>query len=190
MLRNKKILFAAFAAILTIVFFTYQITAQNSGNDKHKNHLSKNPADWNNSNVPQKYWLSDSQINKINDIQIRYDDKIQPQIEKLYNLRDEAYQYGNRDNAEYKKVREYRNQINQLEEQIYNTRMQARNEIGNVLAKGQRPYYRNYAFNNWWNWDMDGWCNWDMDRYMMGDMYYQGEMHNNSGMSHRGCGCW
>lgn len=182
MLRNKKILFAALAAVLTTVFFTYQIIAQNSGNDKHNNH--HNSSDWNDSNVPQKYWLSEAQITKIDDIQKRYDEKIQPQIEKLYNLRDEAYQYGNSDNVEYKKVREYRNQINQLEEQIYDVRLKARNEIRNILVKGQRPYYWNFAFNNWWTWDMDGWCNWDMDRYMNDDMYSRG------GMRGMGRCCW
>ncbi len=183
MLRSKKILLAALATVLTIVFFTYQITAQNSGKDKYKNHLS-NPTDLNNSNVPQKYWLTDEQITKIDDIRNKYDEKIQPQIEKLYNLRDEANEYSNSDKAEYKKVREYHSQINQLEKQIYDMRLEARNEIGNVLAKGQRPYYRGYAFNDWWTWNMDGWCRWDMDRYMMDDMYYHG------GTNHRGMGCW
>lgn len=185
MLLNKKIWLAALAVILTIAFFTYQSTAQSIENDKLNNHLSNSQSDWNNSSVPQKYWLTEDQISKINNIRTEYDDKIQPQIEELYNLRDEAYEYGNNDNVEYKKMREYRNQINQLEEQIYDMRLEARDKIRGTLVKGQRPYYRDYAFNNWWTWDMDNWCRWDMDRYMMDDSYYRSGTNHHSGRC-----CW
>lgn len=109
---------------------------------------------WWNANVPQQYWLSSEQISKISAIRQKYDNKILPLRQKLMALIMETRGYSAQPDANINKIKDYQKQIRKLQAKIDNLRSDARAEINKVLTKGQRAYYGDYAFGNWWTGNM------------------------------------
>ncbi len=101
-----------------------------------------------NRNVPEKYWLSARQIDKIRETRSNYDDRIFPLQQKLYSLRIEAQGYASDPDADAAKIRSYNEDIRGLQGQIDNFRLDARAEFAKVLSKDQRAYFSNDF--DWW----------------------------------------
>ncbi len=120
-----------------------------------------------NHNVPEKYWLTPQQIDKVGEIRSNYGDKIFPLDQKLYSLRIEARGYASDPDADLGKIKSYREEIRDLEGKIDDLRLDARGEINKVLSNEQRGY-----FSDNFDW-------WDSGRGMMNGM---GGMGNGYGM--------
>jgi len=146
MSRNQKFFSVLGLTVLSLVLIFS--LAYSQGNGMHGNGKwlnSDNPELWN-ANIPQQYRLSSDQISKIISIRKKYDDKIQPLRQQLWDLKVEARKYSAQPDADIKKIKDYRKKIRNLQAKIEDLRLDARAEINKVLTKDQRAYFGNYAF--------------------------------------------
>ena len=96
-----------------------------------------------NNNVPAQYALTADQITKIEKTRVKYNEKILPLQNKLRALRIEFRGYDSRYDAEIGKIKSHRTQIRNLEDKIYDLRLNARGEINKLLTKEQKLYFYN-----------------------------------------------
>lgn len=180
MLTSNKKWFAGIAVVIAVLAVSLVLFAQE--NPKKNNSMNHTyDSSWWNSNVPEKYWLSDDQISQVNKIKAEYDDLIQPEIEKLNSMRGDYSDYQQQDEISSKRIREYQSQIRGIEDNIYSLKMEAGNKIKKVLNKNQRAYFNDTRIG-WWDGFYDR-CGWDY-----GDMDYG--MRNHGRMSNNGRCCW
>lgn len=156
--------FAGIAIIIVVLFVSLTLLAQNRSkknavsNSYNSSYGNPSLRDWN-ANIPEKYWLSDEQINQVNKIKTEYDRLIQPEIEKLNTVRGDFSDYRQQDDINSKRIREYQNQISGIKDNIYSLRMEAEGKIRKVFTSSQKVYYNDSRFG-WW----DGFyerCGWD-----------------------------
>ena len=149
MLISNKKWFVGIAIVVVVLFVSLTLFGQdhqkknNSGN--HTNNSS-----WWNSNIPEKYWLSDEQINQVNKIKTDYDDLIQPEIKKLNTVRGDFSDYRQQDDINSKRIREYQSELRGIEDNIYSLRMEAEGKIRKVFTNSQKVYYNDSRFG-WWD---------------------------------------
>lgn len=139
---------------------------------------------WWNYNISTQYSLSADQITRMNDIRTQNQQQFLPLQNELNSLRIEMRGYASRNDADVNEIKKYRSQIRDLEDQIADLRLDARNKINKIFTKEQRAYF-NQGNYGWW--DMDsGW--WHKDCGMRHDGY---GMHRREMMSgwQGGC-CW
>lgn len=174
MLTLNKKWFAGIATVIVILLVTLTLLGQDhSKKNNPMNHTYD--SSWWNSNVPEKYRLSDDQINQVNKIKSEYDDLIQPEIEKLSTVRGDYSDYQQQDEISSKRIREYQSEIRGIEDNLYSLKMEVGNKIRKVLNKGQRTYYNDSVFNGW----CDDW-GWNYSSYMGYETRNRGNMHNNN----------
>ncbi len=179
MLTLNKKWFGGIAIVIAALLVSLTLFAQSQ---PRKNNSTNHTYDssWWNSSVPEKYWLSDNQINQLNKIKTEYDGIIQSEIEKLNSVRGDFSDYRQQDDMNSKRIREYQNQIRGIEDNIYSLRMEAESKIRKVFVNGQKAYFNDSRYG-WW----DGFyerCGWDYT-----DIDYGMRQHN--GMYD--CGrCW
>ncbi len=144
---NKKLLGGITIAIV-ILLVSLTLLAQN----QPKNNAVSNSynSSYLNANIPEKYWLSDEQINQVNKIKTEYDGLIQPEIEKLNTVRGDFSDYRQQDDINSKRIREYQNQISGIEDNIYSLRMEAEGKIRKVFTNSQRIYFNDSRIG-WWD---------------------------------------
>ncbi|MDF1613117.1 hypothetical protein [Stygiobacter electus] len=196
MLTSKKRWFTGIAAVIavlvvSVVLFAQEHPKKNNSMD-HTYDLS-----YRNSNVPEKYWLTDEQISQANKIKKEYDELIQPEIEKLNTVRGYFSDYQQQDDINSKRIREYQSEIRGIEDNIYSLKMEAGNKIKKVLNKSQRKYYNDSVFNGWcdgWTWDYNGYMDYGLrnhgyTEYGWGCGYMDSETRNHGRMYSHG-GCW
>jgi|GEM_PF-2748176 Spy/CpxP family protein refolding chaperone len=157
MLTSNKKRFGGIAAAIVILLVSLTLLAQN----QPKNNATSNSygSSYWNANIPEKYWLSDDQINQVNKIKTEYDDLIQPEIEKLNSVRGDYSDYRQQDDISSKRISEYQSQMRGIEENIYSLRMEAESKIRKVFTNNQKVYY-NDSRSGW----RDGFyerCSWD-----------------------------
>lgn len=106
MLTSNKKWFAGIAIGIVVLLVSLTLFAQNQ---PKKNNTTNRIYDssWWNSNVPEKYWLNDDQVNQVNKIKAEYDELIQPEIEKLNSVRGDFSDYKQQDEISSKRIREY-----------------------------------------------------------------------------------
>ncbi|MFA7421887.1 MAG: hypothetical protein WCZ90_19550 [Melioribacteraceae bacterium] len=162
MLTSNKKRFGGIAVAIVILLISLTLLAQNQQN-KSATSNSYGSSYWN-ANVPEKYWLSNDQINHVNKIKTEYDDLIQPEIEKLNSVRGDYSDYRLQDDISSKRIREYQSQIRGIEENIYSLRMEAESKIRKVFTNSQKAYYNDSRFG-WWGefYERCGWDYADMD---------------------------
>lgn len=147
-------------------------------------------AGWWNYKIPTQYSLSPDQITRMNDIRTQNQQQILPLQNQLSSLRIEMRGYASGNDADVNKIKEYRNQIRDLEDKISDLRLNSRSEMNKILTKEQRAYL-NQGNYGWWDMD-NGW--WHMGRGMMSDYGYNDcdyDMRGRGmvGNNWRG-GCW
>ena len=178
MSRNRKIVFVILIALLGIVGLFSLSNAQ--GYCYWDNwEMSAGPGWWNNT-ISDQYALSADQANRMNSIRTQAQEKTLPLQNQLHSLRVEMRGYASRYDVDSNKIKNYRNQIRDLEDQIADAHLNARDKINKVLTKEQRVYFNQGSYG-WWDMD-NGW--WHMGREMV---------HNNSKMMgnwQRGGYCW
>ena len=135
---------------------------------------------WNN-NVPAQYVLTAEQITQIGKIRTKYNEKILPLQNELRALRIEFRGYDSRYDAETGKIKSYRKQIRDIEDKIYDLRLDARGKISKVLTKEQRLYFNDGKYG-WWDSEQGWWHSGGHDMMNSGRM---GRMMGRSGNS-----CW
>lgn len=187
MLTSNKKWFTGIAIVIVVLIVSLTLLGQENPKKNNSGNHTNNPSWWN-SNVPEKYWLSDDQINQVNKTKTEYDDFIQPEIEKLNTVRGDFSDYQEQDDINSKRIREYQSEIRGIEDNIYSLKMEAGNKIRKVLNKSQRTYYNDSVFNGW----CDGW-GWNYSGYMDYGKGKHGYM--DSGMKNRSCThnnrcCW
>jgi len=180
MLTSNKKWFAGIAITIVVLLASLTLFSQ----DHSKSNNSQNriyDSSWWNSNVPEKYWFNDDQVNQVNKIKAEYDELIQPEIENLNSVRGDLSDYQQQDDISSKRIREYQTELRGIEDNIYSLKMEARNRIKKVLNKNQRAYYNDSRIG-WWDGFYDR-CGWDYR-----DMDYG--MRNHGRMSNNGRCCW
>ncbi len=189
MLISNKKWFVGIAIVVVVLFVSLTLFGQdhqkknNSGN--HTNNSS-----WWNSNIPEKYWLSDEQINQVNKIKTDYDDLIQPEIKKLNTVRGDFSDYRQQDDINSKRIREYQSELRGIEDNIYSLRMEAEGKIRKVFTNSQKVYYNDSRFG-WWDgfYERCGWDYADNGYGMRNHGYEDYGMRQHNGMND--CGrCW
>jgi Spy/CpxP family protein refolding chaperone len=111
---------------------------------------------WWNSNVPAQYALSAEQVDKINKLHQKYNQKINPLQKELRLLRNESRGYSSQYNADIDKVKDYRQQMRELEGEIADYRLDVRKDINKLLTKEQQPFFAANGYG-WWDMDDDCW---------------------------------
>lgn len=132
-----KVLFIS--AVFGLVALSTQAFSQNSCN------WNNGPA-WRSSNIPAQYALTADQVTKIEKTRVKYNEKILPLQNELRTLRIEFRGYDSRYDAEIGKIRAHRKQIRNLEDKIYDLRLNARGEINKLLTKEQKLYFNNGGY--------------------------------------------
>jgi len=138
---------------------------------------------WWNTNLPSQYQLSADQVVQLNKYRVDFNQKIIPLQKELRALQIEMRGYVNRNNADPAKIKEYRNQIRDLQDQIANIRIDARKNMSGIFTDEQRGYFNDKRVG-WWVGVYER-CGWDY-----GDMMYDIDYGYNGRAGYRGNGCW
>lgn len=189
MLISNKKWFAGIAIVIVVLFVSLTLFGQNHSKKNNSGNHTNNSSWWN-SDVPEKYWLGDDQINQVNKIKTEYDELIQPEIEKLNSAHGDYADYQLQDNINSKRIREYQSQIKGIEDNIYSLKMEAGSKIRKVLTNSQRVYFNDSRFG-WWDgfYERCGWDYADRGYGMRNHGYVDYGMRNHGGMYN--CGrCW
>lgn len=190
MLTSNKKWFAGIAIGIVVLLVSLTLFAQNQSS-KYNTMNRIDDSSWWNSNVPEKYWLNDGQVNQVNKIKTEYDELIQPEIENLNSMRGNFYDYKQQDDISSKRIREYQSQLREIEDNIYSLKMEAGNKIRKVLTNNQRAYFNDSRIG-WWDgfYDRCGWDYADMDYGMRNHGYMDYDMRDHCRMyNNRRC-CW
>ncbi|MCB0747955.1 MAG: hypothetical protein KDC90_10885 [Ignavibacteriae bacterium] len=178
--------------IFAVLLVSITLFAQNQPNKNNSTNRIYDPSWWN-SNVPEKYSLNDDQVSQVNKIKAEYDELIQPEIEKLNSVRGDFSDYQQQDDISSKRIREYQNQIREIEDNIYSLKLEARNKIGKMLNKDQRVFYNDSRIG-WWDgfYDRCGWdyADMDYDNRMGNNGYMDYGMRDHDRMDNNGRCCW
>lgn len=161
MLTLNKKWFTGIAVLIAVLAVSLVLFAQEQ---PKKNYTMDHNYHWN-YNIPEKYQLSDDQINQLDKIKSEYDDLIQPEIEKYYSVRKDYSTYQQQDEISSKRIREYQTELRDIEDNIYSLKKEAASKMRNVFGKDQRPYYNNYVYNDWcddWGWNYSGYMEYGM----------------------------
>lgn len=127
MLRIIKLPTISALVVAGLIFLSFPVFAHGGDNDGHCGNYKFN-----------KSKLSDEQINKIDKIQDRYNDKTVQLQQKLNTLETEAYNYTLNDIVDIDRVRQYRQQIRDLNGEIDDLRLNALKESADILPKDQQ----------------------------------------------------
>ncbi|MBU2493303.1 MAG: hypothetical protein KJ571_11815 [Bacteroidetes bacterium] len=177
---NKKKYFLTISLIVTgIILFSTAVFAQGYWNSNNDYNLG-----WWNNNVPSQYQMQPDQIEEMNDLKIEYDQKIIPLQNELRALRTEMRGYMNRTDFDPSQVKDYRNQIRGIQDQIADYRLDYRKNMNNLLTDNQRIYFNNSS-NGWWDGFYDR-CDWNYAYMDYDNDYYYDDWSNRN----RGHGCW
>jgi Spy/CpxP family protein refolding chaperone len=185
MLRYFKKWFAGIAIVFAVLLGSLTLFAQNQSNKYHNMNRTYDSSWWN-YNVPNQYQMQPDQIQEMNDLRLEYDKEIIPLKNELRALRIEMRGYMNRSDFDPDQVKDYRNQIRDIEDQIAVYRLDYRKNMNNLLTDDQKTYFSNSS-NGWWDGFYDR-CGWDYSEmeYRMGNrghMDYdnrdRGRMYNN-----------
>lgn len=180
MLTLNKKWFAGFAVVIAVLAVSLVLFAQeNPKKNNSRNHIYD--SSWWNYNVPSQYQMQPKQIQEMNDLKLEYDKEIIPLQNELQTLRIEMSKYMNRSDFDPDQVKDYRNQIKEIEDQIAEYRLDYRKNMNNLLSDNQRIYFNNSS-NGWWDGFYDR-CGWDY-----ADMDYG--MRNHGRMYNNGRCCW
>ncbi|MFZ0456055.1 MAG: periplasmic heavy metal sensor [Ignavibacteriaceae bacterium] len=174
MSRIKNLSIIAALAIAGLLLLSFPVFAHGGGNNGYCGNYTYNNNKQNNTQ------LSKEQTQKIDKIQDKYNDEALPLRQKLNTLRTEAYNYSLNNNTDIDKVKDYRQQIRDLQGKIDDLRLDALAEIDKVVPEDQQDNYNNY-FNQCWG-DTNGNSNYGM----MGNGSY--EMMNGNGSYGYGMG--
>lgn len=117
--------------------------------------------------------LSKEQLNKIDQIQDKYNKETIPLIQNLNLLNTKAYNYSLDNNTDIEKIKETRKDIRETQGKIDDIRFDELAEINKVLPEDQQQSYDNYLYQCWGN-------NGYMNNSMMGNGMYG--MMNGYGM--------
>ncbi|GBD91357.1 hypothetical protein BMS3Abin04_02084 [bacterium BMS3Abin04] len=157
MLNKKKYLSAAIITVLSLLFIITSLQAQGYWDRS----CDYNDIGWWNNNVPSQYSYSSEQMNEMNKIRSEYDQKIVPLQNNLRNQRIALRDLRNSSNYDADKSSEYRKNIQDIENQIYNLRIDARKDMSALLTDTQKQYFNSSSTGYWDNfYDR---CGWDYD---------------------------
>lgn len=173
--RSKKT--AILIAVISLVTLSTSIFAQG-----YRCNDGDYGMGWWNTNLPSQYKLSSDQVAELNEYRTDYDQKITPLQKELRALQIEMRGYVNRNDADPSKVKEYRNQIRDIQDEIADIRIDARKNMNNLLTDNQRGYFNDTRVG-WWD-GFYGRCGWDYE-----DMMYDSDYGYNGRSGSRGR-CW
>ncbi|NOX66540.1 MAG: hypothetical protein GXO85_12330 [Chlorobi bacterium] len=175
--RSKKT--ATLIVVIALIALTSSMFAQGYWcNDRDGYGMS-----WWNTNLPSQYQLSADQVVELNEYRTNFDQKIVPLQKELRALQIEMRGYVNRNNSDPVKVKEYRNQVRDIQDQIADIRIEARQKMNSIFTDEQQGYFNDTRVG-WWD-GFYGRCGWDYE-----DMMYDTDYGYNGRSGHRGNGCW
>jgi Spy/CpxP family protein refolding chaperone len=77
-------------------------------------------------------------------------------MQEMRSLRIESRGYATRPDAEVDKIKQYRRELQKLQNDADDLRLEASDKINKRLSSEQRGYFNSNGLNSWWDWDMDG----------------------------------
>ena len=175
--QSKKT--TALIVVIALIALTSSMFAQGYRcNDRYGYDMN-----WWNTDLPSQYQLSADQVVKLNEYRAEFDQKIIPLQKELRALQIEMRGYVNRNNADPAKVKEYRNQIRDIQDEIADIRIEAKKDMSSIFTDAQQVYFNDTRVG-WWD-GFYGRCGWDYE-----DMMYDSDYGYNGRSGHRGNGCW
>ncbi len=136
--------YLAFAIFLLSGAFI--VRAQSVEENKPAKDWSYNSSDWCNTNVPIKYRLTTKQISSILYLRLKYNEIILPEIAKLDQLQKAV------DNKSTGSLNNVSNEIQKLEEKLFELKLEVRIQIRRHLSPQQITYFDDFVFSHWWEW--------------------------------------
>lgn len=133
MSQIKKLSVIAVLAIAGLLLLSSPVLAHGGNNSGHCGQFTINTSQ-----------LSKEQAKKIDEIQDKYNEKTIPLRQKLNLLRTEAYNYNLNENIDIDKVKDYRQQIRDVQGEIDDTRLDEIAELNKVLPEDQQLSFNNY----------------------------------------------
>lgn len=168
MLRIKILSTISATVVAGILLLSVPVLAHGGDNDGHCGNFKFNKSN-----------LSEEQIQKIDKIQDKYNDKTVQLQQKLNLLETEAYNNTLNDNIDIENVKQVRQQIRELKGEIDDLRLDALQESANILPKDQQHDFITAYLNECSNNSNGSMMN---DKGMMGN----GMMGNKGGMMGNG----
>ncbi len=176
--RRKKTA-ASIAIVASLIILTSSLFAQGYRCHDRDNYGMS----WWNTDLSSQYQLTADQVTELNEYRVEFDQKIIPLQKELRAQQIEMRGYVNRNNADPAKVKEYRTQIRDIQDEIADIRIEARKNMNSVFSDEQQVYF-NETRVGWWD-GFYGRCGWDYEDMMLdADYGYNGRSGN------RGNGCW
>ncbi|MFA6980506.1 MAG: hypothetical protein WC209_14380 [Ignavibacteriaceae bacterium] len=145
----KQISVKYFMTIAFAIFIwsgSLEAKKENSGGNNSTEKWSYNASDWCNKNVPTTYYLTSKQISSILYLRSKYNEIILPEIAKLDQLQKAI------DNKSTGSVNNSSNEIQKLEEKLFELKLEARIQIRSHLSPKQITYFDDFVFSHWWEW--------------------------------------
>lgn len=157
--KNKKLTLTVLLGSALLLLIAVSIASAHGWGRSNRMGMH-NMQNWN-SQLPMEYSLDSNQMNKVNTILDECYDNMMPLNRKLSSLRMEMQGYSNRPDADLARVKSYRNQIRDLEDEINDLRFSANKQIDKMLSDDQRDYFGS-------NYD---WCDFGFDYENMNGMH-------------------
>jgi Spy/CpxP family protein refolding chaperone len=176
MKNRNNLIITALITVFGLLIFSSVLIAQSYWRDNYDQR-------WWNYNVPNDYQLTQDQVDEINQYRSEYDNKIIPLQKEMRTLRIEMEGYMNRNDADLDQIKDYRNQMRDLENQIEDYRFEARKKMNSVFTDNQQLYFNDNS-NGWWDGMYDR-CGWGY-----GDMDYDYNNYDRRSNNYRSHGCW
>jgi hypothetical protein len=173
--QNKKI------ALLTLVLALFSVSSNIFGQRYMCNDCDYGMRWWN-SDLPSQYHLSSDQVDELERYREDFNQKIIPLQKELRALQIEMRGYVSRNDSDPSKVKEFRNQIRDVQDKIADIRIDARKKMSSVITEDQQIYINDSSVG-WWNGLFER-CGWDY-----GDMMYDPDYGYNGRSGHRRS-CW
>ncbi len=111
---------------------------------------------WWNNGISSQYALSSDQIQKINNIRLKYNQKILPLQNELDSVLYEARSYSLTPNADTNRIKSYNRKSRDLEGKVADIRIDMQSDINKLLTAEQRLNFNNGGYG-WWDMDRDWW---------------------------------
>lgn len=146
MAHSKSKFLFVLAIVLFVINGSLKAKAQNGGDDNLTSNWSYAPSDWCNKNVPTTYYLTSKQISSILYLRSKYNEIILPEIAKLEQLQKAV------DNKSTGSLNNVSNEIQKLEEKLFELKLEARIQIRSHLSPKQITYFDDFVFSHWWEW--------------------------------------
>jgi len=150
--KNVKLVIS----LMVIGLVMFSAKAQSQNYHCYDNWSTNADMNWWNARIPSDYALSESQVNKLNDIRIENNKKIVPLQNELMILKRNLQYYNTDSDSDVQKLKSDRKKVRELEDKISDLNLDAQLGIKKLLTKEQLVYFNDGGYG-WWNMTENCW---------------------------------